>query len=380
MRQTSWLSITFVLALGCGENVCGDGENNPAEICYNGAGSFAAGERAFSVATGDVNRDGIVDAVTADRTANTVSILLGQSSGVFLKQAPIDVSIQPFSIVLADLNNDGALDIAVASAGDDADIAPDNVSVLLNNGTGGFGAPVLNAVGDFPVTLVAADFTGDGNIDLGAANSFGLQGETFSLLVNNGDGSFAPQVFSNGSADPVGMATGDLDGDGDIDVAIANSAIGQVGLLINNGGQLLFQNSIPVGSLPTSVAIFDVDADGDNDIAVSQVGDNNMLVISNDAGVFTPKAPIATGAKPQSIASGDFNGDGALDLAVLNQDANKVVFFINDKTGNFTKGSDFAVGASPVFISAFDINKDGLSDIMTANQGSSNVTVLLSAP
>ena len=392
MRRTSWLSITFVFAVGCGENICGDGENNPAELCFNGAGSFAAGERTFSVATGDVNRDGFVDIVTADRDANTVSVFLGEASGLFRRQTPLNVteppvvgiSLQPSSVVLADLNKDGALDIAVVSSGENADINPDNVSVFLNNGSGAFGAPVLHAVGDFPVALIAADFTGEGDIDLAAVNSVGLQGETFSLLTNSGNGGFDPQVFSNGSATPAGLAAGDLDGDGDLDVAIANATINQVGILLNEGGQLLFRNSIPVGSLPTSVAIFDADGDGDNDITVSQLGDNNMVVILTDIidaiPAFTLKPPVATGVKPQSIANGDFNGDGSQDLAVLNQDANQVVLFINDKAGNFTKGPAFQVGASPVFISVFDINKDGLSDFVTANQGSSNISIVLSAP
>jgi hypothetical protein len=388
MRRTSWLSITFVFAVGCGENICGDGENNPAELCFNSAGSFAAGERTFSVAAGDVNRDGFVDFVTADRDANTVSIFLGEASGLFRRQTPLSVteppvvgvSLQPSSVVLADLNKDGALDIAVASSGDNADINPDNVSVFLNSGSGAFAAPVLHAVGDFPVALIAADFTGEGDIDLAAVNSVGLQGETFSLLKNNSNGGFEPQIFSNGSATPAGLAAGDLDGDGDLDVAIANAAINQVGILLNEDGNLFFRNSIPVGSLPTAVAIFDLDNDGDNDIVVSQTGDDNMVVISNDANVFTLKPPISTGVKPQSIANGDFNGDGSQDLAVLNQDANQVVLFLNDKAGSFTKGPVFKVGASPVFISVFDINKDGLSDFVTANQGSSNISIVLSAP
>jgi hypothetical protein len=390
MRLLSWLSISLTLVLGCGdaENICEDGENNPAELCFNGAGSFAAGERTFSVATGDVNRDGFVDLVTADRDENTVSVFLGQASGLFLRQTPLnvssppvtDISSQPSSVVLADLNKDGALDIAVASSGENADINPDDVSVFLNDGSGGFGVPVLHPVGDFPVALIAADFTGDGNLDLATVNTVGLQGETFSLLVNRGNGDFEPQVFSNGSATPASLASGDLDGDGDLDVAITNSAINQVGILLNEGGQLFFRNSIPVGSLPTSVAIFDVDGDADNDLVVSQLGDNNMVVITNEAAVFTVQPAISTGAKPQSIANGDFNGDGFQDLAVLNQDANQTALFINNKAGSFTKGAAFSVGASPVFVSASDINKDGLSDFVTANQGSSNISLVLSAP
>jgi hypothetical protein len=379
MRQTGWLSIVFLLS-GCKEDVCGDGDNNPDNLCFVKVGDFASGEQPFSVAIGDLDRDGDADVVTADRIDGTVSVLL-QTNGVFARQAPILTQPQPSSVTLADFDGNGSLDIAVACSGLDADVNPDPVSILLNNGSGGFAAPVDNLVGDRPVAIVAADFSGDGRADIAAVNNIGGAAETFSTLINNGNGTFAPQVFSVGSASPVGLAAGDLDDDGDLDVAIANASINQVGISFNTGGSLNLGNSVPVGSLPSAMVIFDTDSDGDNDIVVAQLGDNNMQIITNDGpNVFTAQPPIDTGIKPKSLATGDLNADGFLDLVIVNQDDNRVALFINNKAGSFERKLFVNVGISPVFVATADINGDGVSDFVTANETNGNVTVIFSNP
>ncbi|BAC89392.1 FG-GAP-like repeat-containing protein [Gloeobacter violaceus] len=119
---------------------------------------------------------------------------------------------RPTSVALGDIDGDGDLDIATAS-GDYAD--PGNVSVLLNAGGGGFAPPRSFAVGDLPKSVALGDIDGDGDLDIATANR---ESNDVSVLLNTGGGSFAPaQAFAVGSR-PYSVALGDLDGDGDLDI------------------------------------------------------------------------------------------------------------------------------------------------------------------
>ena len=116
------------------------------------------------------------------------------------------------------------------------------------------------------------------------------------------------------------MAIGDFNGDGFLDLAVANRTDNTVSILIGNGdGTFQAQVTYPTGAVPTSAIVGDFNGDGVLDLAVTDTDDNTVsILIGNGDGSFQAEVAYATGNDPESVVVGDFNGDGALDLAVAN--------------------------------------------------------------
>ncbi|MDI1452030.1 VCBS repeat-containing protein, partial [Polyangium sp. 6x1] len=134
------------------------------------------------------------------------------------------VGVGPHSVATADLNGDGKPDLAVANG------SSDNVSVLLNQGNGTFAAAVHYAAGLIPTSVATADLNGDGKPDLAVAN---LISNNVSVLLNQGNGTFAAAVHYAAGTYPESVATADLNGDGKPDLAVANSSSNNVSVLLN---------------------------------------------------------------------------------------------------------------------------------------------------
>jgi len=132
---------------------------------------------------------------------------------LFTPQAVFGVGDEPSSVAIVDLDGDGNGDLVVTNQLDST------VSVLLGNGDGTFAAEVVYDVGNRPSGVAIADLNGDGNGDLAVSNRLD---ENVSVLLNNGDGTFAAKVDYRTGDSPVSVAIGDLDGDGDNDIAVAD--------------------------------------------------------------------------------------------------------------------------------------------------------------
>ena len=225
------------------------------------------------------------------------------------------------SIVTGDFTGDGHLDLAFTNfhAGN-LSATNDVVTVLLSNGDGTFAPPVTYAVGMTAAGydrdgIVAGDFTGDGHLDLAVANS---GSNTVSVLLGNGDGTFQPQVtYAVGQA-PQAIVAGDFTGDGHLDLAVADSGSNTVSVLLGNGdGTFQPQVTYAVGTDPNGIVAGDFTGDGHLDLAVAGSGSNTVSVLlGNGDGTFAPQVTYAVGTGPVGIVAGDFTGDGHLDLAV----------------------------------------------------------------
>ncbi len=143
-----------------------------------------------------------------------------------------------------------------------------------------FANPEFGA-GDFPASVATGDLDGDGDLDLAVANigpppGFG----TVSVLLNHGDGTFADDMLYGASDRPFSLAIGDLDGDGDLDLAVANFANDHVSVLLNQGDGTFADDALHWGGDgPFSVAIGDLDGDGDLDLAVANLNSDNVSVL-----------------------------------------------------------------------------------------------------
>jgi hypothetical protein len=181
-------------------------------------------------------------------------------------------------VVAADLDGDGDVDLATANE------VENTVSVLFNRGNITFTLPLTFNVGDRPFNIVADDFDGNGSIDL-ATSDFGSS--TVSVLRNSGNGFFAPAVLYETNANPATMTSGDIDGDGDSDVVMRNSVFfddgdrqgNSISVLLNNGDATFNSPiSFTVGEVPVGLILEDLDDNGKLDIATSNFDSQDVTV------------------------------------------------------------------------------------------------------
>ena len=341
---------------------------------------FPVGTAPISVAAGDFNGDGHPDLAVANSGGGTVTVLLGDGNGGF-KQAqgsPFPVGQFPHAVAVGDFNRDGNLDLAIANQ------VGNSVTVLLGNGTGGFTEAPASPfpVGLNPGSLVVGDFNGDGNPDLAVGNVGDL---TLTVLSGDGTGGFTAGSPFALLEPPLSLAVGDFNGDGKPDLAIANEIGDGVTVLLGDGTGGFTQapgSPFPVGGNPASVAVGDFNLDGNLDLAVANSASNTVTVLlGNGTGGFTPAqgSPPLVGTEPSFVAVGDFNSDGIPDLTTANTGADTVTVLLGNGTGGFTpaQGSPFRVGGEPVPVAVEDFNGDGLPDLAVANLTDSTVTVLL---
>jgi len=262
---------------------------------------------------GDAN----FNAVTDD-----ISTALIVNNALFQPAVNYALGGNPCSVAVGDFTGAGNADLVAANSWDNT------VSVLLGNGNGTFQAAVNYAAGSGPVSVAVGDFTGDGNADLAVADQDG----GVSVLLGNGDGTFQPAVNYAAGSGPVSVTVGDFTGDGKADLAVADQGTSQnnytdggVSVLLGNGDGT-FQPAVnyAVGDQALSVITGDFTGDGKADLAVADEGGypsyngGVSVLLGNGDGTFQAAKYYATGIYPSSVAVGDFTDDGKADLAVAN--------------------------------------------------------------
>ena len=281
----------------------------------------------------------------------------------------------PWTVTVADLDQDGILDLATANA--DAD----TLSVLLGEADGGFADPVHLSAGTYPVPLAAADLTGDGIPDL-AAGLTDPAGDV-SLLAGNGDGTFQAPVLVHAGGAATGLAAADLNEDGALDLAVANGDADTVSILLGNGdGTFQSPSSLPVGEAPFHVVAADLNGDDDVDLAVvntvnlsTPVLGSVSVLLGNGDGTFQPGVGYPAGLSPTSAAVTDLNGDAAPDLVVANSGGlyspveSDVSVLLGNGDGTFQAATNFTAGTLPFSVAAGDVDGDGNADVAVTLMG-----------
>ena len=333
--------------------------------------SYNTGYTSHALIAVDLNGDGYPDLVTANGSDNNISILINDGSGGFTDSGSISVGAGPYSVSGADFDGDGGIDLAVANH------ASSNVSVLRNAGAATFDPAQEYDAGGVQWSVAAADFDGDGHIDLAVGMDSASQ---ITLLRNNGDGTFSPLATVGATGMAVrGVVAADLSGDGHPDLAFVNSADSTVSVDLNDGtGYFGGPLSLTVGSDPRAITVADFNEDGYLDLAVAGAGSDSVSVLLNNGhGGFGDVTSVAAGATARGIAAADFDGDGHPDLVTADYDDNTVSVLLNAGNATFGAPVSLQVADHPEAVVAADLNGDDHADIATANDGSSNVSVLL---
>ncbi len=305
----------------------------------------------------------------------------------------------PYNIAIGDLDGDGKPDLVVANYGSNT------ISVFRNTSTGGsitaasFAAKVDFTTGNGPFGIAIGDLDGDGKPDLAVTNG-GIGSASLSVFRNTSTAgsittaSFAAKVdFATGTS-PLGVAIGDLDGDGKPDIVVANGVSYTVSVFRNTStagsittASFAAKVDFATGNRPEDVTIGDLDGDGKPDLVVANAFSNSVSVFRNTStgsitpGSFAAKVDFNTGVNPYNIAIGDLDGDGKPDLVMANSLDNTVSVLRNTSTtGSITTASfaakvDFATGSGPGVVAIGDLDGDGKLDIAVANSGNNTVSV-----
>jgi len=337
--------------------------------------------------------DSVVEKVPGDTTTYTITVSTGTGEGALsLAFDPtgvtdsdgnpldtgangLDFNISSTGAVaaaqyveMADLNGDGKVDLVTSDYGG-------SVAVLLNNGDGSF-APSANYAASMGTSdLAVGDVNGDGKADIVSVTSMGVGAA--SVLLNNGDGTFAPQATYAANPYSYGVALGDLNGDGLNDIFTASQGDGKVAVLLNNGDGT-FAPSVDLGSQSSlySIVVADLNGDGKIDVAAASNGGQVGVMLNNGDGTFAPRVNYTTPAANIAIAAADLNGDGKVDLVTGNQ-LGSVSVLLNNGDGTFVS-QDYTLAGSHRTVALVDMNGDGKTDIVTSAYNSpSNVSVLL---
>jgi hypothetical protein len=339
-------------------------------LTFSAPATYPTGLHPDAIAAADLTGSGVNDVVTADFSANTVSVLMGNGNGAF--QAPVAYAVggSPEAVAIADLNGDGHPDIVTA------DESTDTISILFNNGDGTFAPAVQYAVGVRPEGIAFADFNNNGLLDIVTSNE---GASSVSVLTNVGNGTFTPAATFFCGLAPGGVAIGDFNGDGLPDIVVTNPSLNEVTVLRNTGtGDFDDLLSYPTGDAPVAIAVADLNADGRPDVVTADLHAATIsLLLGNGDGTFQASVDTGTGAFPFSVSTGDLNGDGRTDVVTSNSYDNDVSVLLRNGLGAFAIQHGVKAGQAPEATVAADVNGDGRDDLVTADFNTSVISVSL---
>ncbi len=290
---------------------------------FDVVGSMPAGEHARDIALADLDEDGLNDLAVANHDTDYVTLLFGVAGGGFEIRATsrleVNVSPHPHAVRLGDIDQDGHIDLLVD------DRRAEAIRLFRGDGHGGFAKSTQIAVGGDPyrgMTLI--DINGDGDIDLLTPNP-----DHVSILIGDGRGGFAQDTVLHPGFAPFSVTAGDFNGDGLTDVA-AGSGEGRGALAVWFGsaaGVFRAGGDYQLATGPTKLATADLTGDGRAEVIVTSWVGGEVAVLSGSDGSTLYR--IDSAGHPYGVATGDFDGDGRIDFAIANDGVQHITVFLS---------------------------------------------------
>jgi len=342
-----------------------------------------SGSGGFGVARADLNNDGKQDVV--GMSSGGFAAMLGDGTGKLETSSIVTVTGAFVGPVIADFNDDTKLDVAVVEPN-----APNGLArfhVALGNGLGGFGSTISSSfTASDPFAVSGGDLNGDGKTDLVTVNHGGNP-TMVSIGLSDGAGHFTmqPNVPVATATNPVRVAFADFNKDGKMDLAVPSG--GSFSILLGNGAGG-FAPPTQIATAPaSSIRAADFNLDGKPDLAMVSEGLNGKtsVVLGDGLGGFGAPLQLSLGTFHSDLAVDDFNNDGKPDLAVIispqepfpSQPRSNIAVLLGDGTGGFGPPVNLSAERNTSRIITADLTGDTRPDIIAASQVFNNLTVAL---
>jgi len=275
----------------------------------------------LSIVSADFNGDGNLDLAVADFGTGVIKILLGKGDGTFTFGKSFSVPAFVSNLAVGDFNGDHKLDLAVVEYGG---TGLSGMAIFLGNGDGTFKDSGFYQLGVEALSAAVADFSGDGHLDIAVTNEGNNGNGNVMVFFGKGDGTFRKPTIYNLPNYPYSVAAADLNGgDGYADLVVAQAgSVGSVTVLLNAGGGKFRKAGVyAVRGGPTNVAIADLNHDGIPDLAVATFEAVGVLLGKGggkfgNAVLYSTKS-ISQEGNPYAVVVADFNGDGIPDIATV---------------------------------------------------------------
>ncbi len=309
--------------------------------------------------------------------STSVVVSGGTGNGTFSVSNNYGTASGPHAVRAGDITNDGVLDLVVGTQTGGSN----QISIYEGIGDGSFLAGTTNNAGGGVRTVVVADFDADGNLDVGA----GTTGNLFSIFLGNADITFQPGVDYAHAPQPLGIKTGDMDNDGILDIVSGDLGTNTISFFKGNGDGT-FQSASTFGSLntPRRVALADFNNDGNLDIvAGNRAGTPSLnpgatVYLGNGDGTFQNGVEYASTTDSRAALTGDFNGDANIDIVTLPNSGTDITIFLGNGDGTFQAGQTFTVSGTNVSRAgvACDFNGDAQMDLALTDRANNDIVVL----
>jgi len=320
---------------------------------------------AIFVTTADVDRDGDMDVISASLHDDKIVWYRNDGNGSFSPRVVSTTANGATSVAAVDLDGDGDIDLLSTSFYDN------KLAWYRNDGAQNFTLVTITAISAETagaISVVAADVDGDGDMDI-VVGSF--EDDEVSWYENDGaaNPTFTRRTITT-TADGVRMVIAvDLDRDGDMDIVSASYNDNKIAWYENDGTQNFTRRTITTAAFGAmSVAAADMDRDGDIDLVITAAGDNTVQFLRNSNMTFTSFI-IGTPSNPRSAVLADMDGDGDLDIVVASVNDNTVAWYENEGTSNPAFATQHIVSNSvlgAISVAAADLDGDGDMDIVSA--------------
>jgi hypothetical protein len=329
-----------------------------------------------SISVFDFNSDGHQDVIISNYSDNNIVIYRGNGKGNLTEISRFSAGEKPTDMSVSDINGDGNVDVVIANH------ETSYVTLLYGDGQGSFKhaphSPLNIDIKPHPHAIQLKDLDGDNKVDL-IVDSRTHKGLRF--LKGIGNGNFkTPGKIIDVDGDPyLGFATGDINGDGNIDIVTPNQR--EIGIILNTHSDKLSFSMKKLGPYesPFAVELAEMNGDGKTDLIVASGGRSITIIPGDGHGNFLEekKTLIKTTSGAKQIAVGDINGDGIKDALVSNWSGNLLVVLGGKATFETISFKHSSI-PNPWGIMLVDLNKDGKSDFIITNGDSDLAALYLS--